>query len=147
LGGVLAIAGGLLAGWFQVRHALQIRMAELTAERKVLMNGEALGRMKGLEGHYQASKPQDTLEWVYEQEEWFFSNLLFFPPKFSEYWLSIRRDLRTIARRETTGMGDPDDSEKIDARISESIAKAIDAIYQDANVQPLDVSIIKPAHL
>ena len=135
LGGLLAIIGGYAAIRYQLQNVRKQRMDEVTAERKVEINAQAYAHMKRVEGSFLQNTPEQTLEIITKNEEWFFENRLFLPGKFPDYWLAIRRDLHKLIRWAKGSSKSADELSALDKKTEENIALAIDEIYKDMNIE------------
>ena len=140
LGGLLAILGGLIANWIQLRYTRRIRMDEIIAERKVTANAQAYSHMKEIEASEVQEDTGSTREIMQKYEQWFFDNRLFLPGKFPEKWLLVRNDLFKLARWQTIDSKTPDELFGLEERISATISDAIDEVYKDMDLKRIDLS-------
>ena len=143
LGGLLAILGGLIATWIQLKNVRKVRMEELIAERKVQANAEAYGHLKRIEGSFIAQSHEDTIALVMSLEEWFFANRLFLPRLFPEYWLSMRGDLHRRIRWEEDSSKSPGELSAVENAIQLAMTGAIYEIYKDMDLKQIDMKKLK----
>ena len=115
-------------------------MEELTAERKILANGEAYAYTKEVASALIQEDMQEVAALMVKREEWFFRSRLFLPGKFPAKWLELRNVILKLTRRETGDSASPDDIENLQRR-AESLAKqAIEEIYKDMNLEKIEIT-------
>lgn len=136
LGGVIALAGSWGAIYFQLRFTRKNRMNEVVAERKVESNAKAYSNIKSLQGHFTQSSPEESLQFMYDNEEWFFDNRLFLPGEYPDLWMEIRTDLRKLARKQHSETPS-EELVELDRKISETINRAVLEIYKDMEMEPI----------
>lgn len=129
VGGLLAIAGGIVGAAVQARYARKRRMEEITAERKVTVNGDAYARAKRIETVLIHEGIEASLALMQSHEEWFWSNRLFMPGKFAQIWLDIRNAGSRLVSTE--------DHQRINDDIRRQITKAIEEIYKETGHKKL----------
>lgn len=139
LGGLLAILGGLLATWYQVKNVRKIKMEEIRAERKITANAQAYAYIKEIESSFIQNGPVATRNLVADREQWFFENRLFLPGKFPSKWLQTRNDIARQARWQLDGSKTSQEKEKLEQRIRDAITAAIDEIYKDMDEKRIEV--------
>jgi hypothetical protein len=143
IGGLLAIAGGVLAQLLTARMVRKTRMDELVAERKVDANAEAYSRAKQIQGMWTQASEEATRAAVLSHEEWFFKTRLFLPGKFPELWMQARNDIqRYVFELHRPNRTDAHDAElqALSERIRANLNQAILEIYADMKVLPMDLS-------
>ena len=142
LGGLLAILGGLIATWYQVKKMRKIRMEEVIAEKKVDANNEAYIRIKNIVLQLAQSTLQDVQRIFKENETWFFSNRLFLPGKFPNKWITIRNKVHEAIRLEKQ----PEKANEL-ALLKKALIntanKAIDEIYKEMELERIEVEEIQ----
>lgn len=139
LGGLLAILGGWGATWYQAKNARRNRMEELTAERKILANGEAYAYTKEIASALIQADIRDVASLIAQREEWFFRSRLFLPGTFPEKWLELRNVILKLARRETSDSASPKDIESFQQRAESLAEQAIEEIYKDMNLEKIEI--------
>jgi hypothetical protein len=90
LGGMLAIVSSFIAIWYQAKKTRKIRMDEVIAEKKITANAEAYEKMKYIASWLINKSLKDVLDFIHQNQEWFFKNRLFPPDKFPNKWITIR---------------------------------------------------------
>lgn len=139
LGGLLAIAGGLIGAIYAAKTVRKNRMEELIAERKIAANAEAYSYVKEIQGMFVQAAPEATRAKIFQREEWFFSNRLFLPNKFPKLWLTARNDLGTYCLMLADQNKDNAKVQAIEQRIKATLTAAILEIYADMKLQPIDL--------
>jgi hypothetical protein len=142
IGGLLAIAGGLLGTIYTSRKVRSNRMEELIAERKVEANAEAYTRAKQIQGMWIQSSQEATTAAVLSHEEWFFKTRLFLPGKFPDLWLQVRNDIQRYGFMLNQPRRADSELQAISERIKSNLNRAILEIYVDMNVPPMDLSAL-----
>lgn len=140
LGGLLAILGGWGATWYQAKNARRNRMAELTAERKILANGEAYAYTKEVASALIQADIREVATLMAQREEWFFRYRFFLPGTFPAKWLELRNVVHKLARRETTDSASPEDIESLHQRAESLAEQAIEEIYKDMNLKKIEIT-------
>lgn len=139
LGGVIALAGSWGAIYFQLKHTRKNRMNEVVAERKVESNAKAYSNIKSLQASFVQSTLDESLQFMYDNEEWFFDNRLFLPGEFPELWMEVRTDLRKLIRERELDTPS-EELVELDEKITKTIDRAVLEIYKDMEMEP------KPTH-
>ena len=139
LGGLFTLLGILIGHRLQAKQARQIRMDEVTAEKKVAANAEAYNRMKVIESMLPQATLKETLAKMVEDEGWFFSTRLFLPGRFPDKWLSIRNQLSKAVRLEKSLESDKtgksaEEVTELETKLRKLAAEAIVEIYNDMNL-------------
>lgn len=140
LGGLLAILGGWGATWYQARNARRNRMEELTAERKILANGEAYAYTKEIASALIQADIREVAKLIAQREEWFFRTRLFLPGTFPAKWLELRNIVHKLARREKSEGASPEDIEVLQQRAESLAEQAIQEIYKDMNLEKIEIT-------
>ncbi len=90
LGGLLAIAGGFVAAWFQLRITRRTRMNTIIAEKKIKANAEAYQYMKEIERSLVERSDAETLALINTRDAWMAASRLFLPGSFPDKWEALR---------------------------------------------------------
>lgn len=139
IGGILAILGGIAGVWIQARFALDIKMDEIVAEKKVQANQEAYSRIKTIEAMLTQATLEDVKKQFYDYDEWFFNVRLFLPDNFSDKWLSIKSNLIKAVGLQRGLPNTADELSKLEERLRKLKDDAIDAIYNDMKLSKIKV--------
>lgn len=137
VGGLLAIAGGFAATFYQTKRARQVRMDERVAENKVIADADAYSHMKTISSMLIQSSDEDVRTYLAGNEDWLFKNRLFLPGRFTDKWLAIRNGLDTLR----LFISDPAKKEErapLHNRLRALADEAIDEIYKDMGLKKLD---------
>ena len=119
-GGFCAAFGGFMSTWFMVKNARKIKIAETIGQQQVDAYKKAM-RLAGqlnlilIQGVY-----KDVLSFMSEENPWVIDNAILLPPKFVEYWCSIRLNVSSAQRKETPLEGMSEGPER-DKRIEEIV--------------------------
>jgi hypothetical protein len=140
IGGVLAIAGGLLGTIYAARKVRSNRMEELIAERKVDANAEAYTRAKQIQAMWIQASQEQTEAALLNHEDWFFKTRLFLPGKFPDLWMQVRSDIQSYGFQLHQPSLKDSEMQDISERIKANLNKAILEIYADMKVPPMDLS-------
>jgi hypothetical protein len=135
VGGLLAIAGGFAANWFQMRITLRMRMNQLIAERKVSADADALKYLKLIESHLAEHSDAQALALMLGREDWLFGNRLFLPAGFAELWISLQTTLRWISEAPDEAARDFEDVHRLRVRALRYVKQAAQEIYHDMNFE------------
>jgi hypothetical protein len=139
LGGLLAIVGGFVATWLQVRYSRKIKMNEAIAEKTVLVNAEAYAYIKEIDSMLRYSTIGEALRRILERESWFFSNRLFLPGKFPDKWLTIRNGLNRLHQLERGSEEDRKQIPNLKHRLEGVAEEAIQEIYAEMGLKRIEV--------
>ncbi len=139
IGGILAILGGIAGVWIQARFALDIKMDEIVAEKKVQANQEAYSRIKTIEAMLTQATLEDVKKQFYEYDDWFFNTRLFLPDNFPDKWLSIKSNLIKAIGLQRELPATADKLSNLEERLRKLKDEAIDAIYHDMNLSKIKV--------
>ena len=146
IGALLAILGGFLAIWYQTKKARQVRREEVMAEKRIEANREAFNRIIDLRSVMLQSTPEQVLEWIGQNEKWFFDSRLFLPGNFAEKWLAVRKYCQRLVKLKTTleqikdelrKGGIIDEMVECESYCTQLADKAMDEIYRDMNIAPI----------
>jgi hypothetical protein len=135
VGGLIAIAGGLVAAWFQLRIARRARMHAIIAEKKVKANAEAYQYMKDIERSLVQRSDEETLLLLKERDGWLAANRLFLPGSFPEKWASLRITLQWLVGSSVEGPRDPDRAHRLRMKALHLAKEALAEIYQDMGIE------------
>lgn len=137
LGGFLALLGGCVVTYIQLRYARKTKMNEIIAEKKVNANSQAYSHMKEIQSQFSQLGVKAALKQILSHEEWFFNNRLFLPGDFSAKWLSARNDLLKLSRRE--GSKNTKEIIHLDSLIENTCKEALLEIFKDMNIKPFSL--------
>jgi hypothetical protein len=135
LGGLIAIAGGFIAAWFQLRIARRTRMHAIIAERKVKANAEAYQHMKGIERSLVQRSDEETLLLLQEHDAWLAANRLFLPGSFPEKWASLRITLQWLVGSPMEGPRDPETAHRLRLKALHLAKEALAEVYEDMGIE------------
>jgi len=135
VGGLIAIAGGLVAAWFQLRVARRARMHAIIAEKKVKANAEAYQYMKDIERSLVQRSDEETLLQLRERDAWLAANRLFLPGSFPEKWASLRITLQWLVGSPIEGPRDPDSAHRLRMKALRLAKDALAEIYEDMGIK------------
>jgi hypothetical protein len=142
VGGVLTLAGGLLAIWLKLRSVRRTRMNEIIAEHKVRVDAEAYVFLMEIEASLARKTPGDTLSLIARHDDWFAANRLFLPGAFPEKWAALRTTLQWSVDDPLTQRGDPERVHELKVRALALIREAMHEVRADMelrNGEPLTV--------
>jgi hypothetical protein len=145
IGGLLAIAGGLVGTIYGSHKVRSNRMEELIAERKVEANAEAYARAKQIQGMWIQASQEATTAAVLGHEEWFFKTRLFLPGKFPDLWMQVRNDIQHYGFMLHQSNREDKELQAVSERIKANLNQAILEIYADMKVPPMDLSALGPS--
>jgi hypothetical protein len=134
LGGLLAIAGGFVAAWFQLRITRRTRMNAIIAEKKVKANAEAYQYMKEIERSLVQRSDEETLLLMADHDAWLSANRLFLPGSFPEKWASLRITLQWLVGRSPQGPKNPEHQHSLRIKALGLAKDALREIYDDMGV-------------
>jgi len=96
IGGICSALGGCLAIWYQAKKARKIRREEVRGEKEIDAWTRAMYLIGRIQTLLMQSTTEDTLKFLYDNDEWFSMNLMFLPHKFEENWRSIKLNLKNL---------------------------------------------------
>ena len=134
VGGLIAIAGALVAAWFQLRVTRRTRMHAIIAEKKVKANAEAYQYMKDIERSLIQRSDEETLLQVKERDEWLAANRLFLPGSFPEKWASLRITLQWLVGSPMEGPRDADSAHRLRMKALRLVKDALTEVYEDMGI-------------
>jgi hypothetical protein len=140
IGGLLAIAGGVVGTLLAARSARKTRMEELIAERKVTANAEAYSAIKEVQGRLIQDTIENTARAMAKHEAWFFQARLFLPGKFPDHWMNVRTDIGHYGALILRPGFDEAAANAIHGRITDAMSAAIREIYKDMGVAEMGFS-------
>lgn len=135
LGGLLAIVGGFVAAWFQLRITRRARMNTVIAERKVKANAEAYQYMKEIERSLIQRSDAESLALIDERAPWMAANRLFLPGSFPEKWEALRITLKWLLGSPLEGPRDPETSHRLRLKALHLAKDALAEVYQDMGIE------------
>jgi hypothetical protein len=133
LAGLLAIAGGFVAAWFQLRIARRTRMNAVIAEVKA--NAEAYQYMKEIEKSLAQRSDDETLLLMTDRDEWLSANRLFLPGSFPNKWTALRITVEWLAGSSTASPRDADHRHSLRMKALRLAKDALREIYQDMDIE------------
>lgn len=117
VGGFCAAFGGFVSTWYRAKKARKIKMEETIGQQQVEVFKKALILANNLSSILIQGDEDDVLKYISKYNEWVIENEILLPPKFSQYWHSVRANVKSIKRKliplERMKIGDEAD-EKID---------------------------------
>jgi hypothetical protein len=141
LAGVLAIAGGFVAAWFQLRITQRTRMNAVIAEKKVKANAEAYQHMKEIERSLAQRSDEETLLMMNDRDEWLSANRLFLPGSFANKWAALRITVQWLAESSPASPRDTDHRHSLRVKALRLAKDALHEIYHD-----MDIDEARPRH-
>ena len=148
-GAISAAFGGFFATLYQAKQARKIRREEMIGERQLDAYQQAASRIATLKSIPNQITLEEANKFIYEQEDWFWDNLILLPAKFRNKWLSIRVHLKKARRREKIIFkeAEPNDErikelEKLEDGIVKMVQEAEDVIFQELNLPKIEIERI-----
>ncbi len=135
LGGLLAIAGGFVAAWFQLRITRRTRMNSIMAEKKIKANAEAHQYMKEIERSLVQRTDAETLALINQHEAWMSANRLFLPGSFPEKWETLRITLMWLVGSPVEGPRHRDHEHGLRMKALRLAKDALREIYEDMGIE------------
>ena len=139
IGGLLAIIGGIAGVWIQAKCARRIKMDEIIAEKKVIANNEAYGKIKTIEAMLFQSELGDVKSKMYEYDDWFFNTRLFLPGKFPNKWLSIKSNLIQAISLHRKLPETANALIELEGYLKRLVHEAIDEIYKEMKLSKIEI--------
>ncbi len=143
VGGLLAIAGGIIGTIFKVKYAQRVKLQEEIALRKVVVFQAAYSKLKTLESLHGQGPEGSAFKEVMGYEGWFWENRLFFPGEYAQVWIELKQALRILWRRQKHGDRAGTTIPKLESEVDNLIAKAIDEIYKETKTKRLVAKKLK----
>jgi hypothetical protein len=100
VGGICSVVGGCVAIWYQAKKARSIRLEEIKGEQQLEVYKKALSLTDQVQSLWIQGTPNDVLNLLYNNGEWFSVNQILLPHTFVVNWRSIRLSLRKLIRRD-----------------------------------------------
>ena len=138
VGGLLAILGGFVATWLQVRHSRRIKISEVVAEKTVTANAEAYAFVKQVSSALKSDTGR-ALDFMLEKENWFFANRLFLPGKFPDKWLTLRNGLIRAQELRRDTKANYGEIGQLKSKLHATAEAAILEIYSEMDLRPIEV--------
>lgn len=135
LGGLLAIAGGFVAAWFQLRITRRTRMNTIIAEKKIKANADAYQYMKEIERSLVERTDAETLALIKERDAWMSGNRLFLPGSFPEKWEALRITLAWLVGSPMEGPRDPETTHRLRLKALHLAKEALTEVYEDMGIE------------
>lgn len=135
LGGLLAIAGGFVAAWFQLRITRRTRMNTIIAEKKIKANAEAYQYMKEIERSLVERTDAETLTLIKARDAWMSANRLFLPGSFPDKWEALRITLAWLVGSPMEGPRDPETTHRLRLKALHLAKDALTEVYQDMGIE------------
>jgi hypothetical protein len=98
-GGLCATFGGLIGTWYQSLKARKIKREETIGRQQVDAYKKALRLANNLSSILIQGEEDDVLGYIKKYNEWVIDNEILLPPKFAQYWHSVRSNVRSIKRK------------------------------------------------
>ncbi len=118
VGGFCAAFGGFVSTWYRAKKARKIKMEETIGQRQVEVFKKALRLANNLSSILIQGIEDDVLKYISEHNEWVIENEILLPPKFAQYWHSVRANVRSI-KRKVKPVERMNDSEERDKKVVE----------------------------
>jgi hypothetical protein len=96
IGGVCSVMGGCIALWYQAKKARQIRMEEVRGEQQLEACKKALSLIGQIKRSLLKRTTDNTLKFLYDNDEWFSMNQILLPHTFVENWRAIMLNLNNM---------------------------------------------------
>lgn len=135
LGGLLAIAGGFTAAWFQLRIARRTRMHAIMAEKKIKANAEAHQHMKAIERSLVQHADAETLALIKRLDAWMSANRLFLPGSFPEKWEALQTTLTWLVGSPIEGTRDLNTARRLRLKALHLAKEALSEVYTDMGIE------------
>lgn len=134
LGGLLAIAGGFAAAWFQLHITQRTRMNTIIAEKKIKANAEAYQYMKEIERSLVERTDTETLVAIKDRDAWMSANRLFLPGSFPEKWEALRITLAWLVGSPMEGPRDLETTHRLRLKALHLAKDALAEVYEDMGI-------------
>lgn len=135
VGGLLAIAGTMVAAWYQLRIARRSRMNAVIAEKKIKANAEAYQYLKEIESSLVQRSDEETLLLMRDRDLWLSANRLFLPGVFPEKWVALRRTVEWMVSEMPQGPRDQDHIHDLRMKALRIAKDGFLAIYRDMGIE------------
>jgi len=99
VGGFCAAFGGFVSTWYRAKKARKIKMEETIGQQQVEVFKKALRLANNLSSILIQGIEDDALKYISEHNEWVIENEILLPPKFAQYWHSVRANVKSIKRK------------------------------------------------
>ena len=100
VGGFCAAFGGFVSTWYRAKKARKIKMEETIGQQQVEVFKKALRLANNLSSILIQGIEDDVLKYISEHTEWVIENEILLPPKFAQYWHSVRANVKSIKRKQ-----------------------------------------------
>ena len=132
-GGFCAAFGGFVSTWYMARNARKIKMEETIGQQKVDAYKKALKLADQLKSILIQGTYEDVLSFISQENAWVLDNEILLPPKFAQYWHSVRLNILS-AKRRAQAQGKMADGEKRDQKIEDLVEldSFIDKLAEEA---------------
>jgi len=137
LGGLLASVSGVFGYKVQASYARKTRFEELVAEKRFVIIPEIYGKLKKLGGMMIQSTPRATKDEIFKDEEWFWTNRLYFPGNVPQYWAELRTKLSQLALATEHMPRDVDRSTRLENEIDALLKNALRELIEEMKVNPI----------
>jgi len=135
LGGLLAIVGGFVAAWFQMRITRRTRMNTIIAEKKIKANAEAYQYMKEIERSLVERTDAETLTLIHARDAWMSASRLFLPGSFPDQWEALRITLAWLVGSPMEGPRDPETTHRLRLKALHLTKDALAEVYEDMGIE------------
>jgi len=117
-GGFCAAFGGFVSTWYRAKKARKIKMEETIGQQQVEVFKKALRLASNLSSILIQGIETDVLKYISKHNEWVIENEILLPPKFAQYWHSVRANVRSIIRK-LKPLERMKDGDEIDKKVDE----------------------------
>ena len=118
VGGFCAAFGGFVSTWYRAKKARKIKREETIGQQQVEVFKEALRLSSSLGSILIQGIEDDALKYISEHNEWVIENEILLPPKFAQYWHSVRANVKSIKRKQQS-VNRMEEGQKRDEKIEE----------------------------
>jgi hypothetical protein len=119
-GGFCAAFGGFTSTWYRAKKARKIKMEETIGQQQVYVYKKALKLADQLRSILIQGTYDDVLNFIKEENMWVVDNEILLPPKFAQYWHSVRSNVKSLKRKEQPVQNMPDGQDR-DKKIDELV--------------------------
>lgn len=118
VGGFCAAFGGFVSTWYRAKNARKIKMEETIGQQQVEVFKKALRLANNSSSILVQGIEDDILKYISEHNEWVIENEILLPPKFAQYWHSIRANVKSIKRKQQS-VNRMEEGQRRDGKIEE----------------------------
>jgi len=99
VGGFCAAFGGFVSTLYRAKKARKIKREETIGQQQVEVFKKALRLADNLSSILIQGLEYDVLKYISKHNEWVIENEILLPPKFVQYWHSVRTNVKSIKRK------------------------------------------------